>query len=173
MKRRLLVLIGPKGSGKSYIGTLIEARLGVPFFRVEPIFMEIRGDRSPDDPDYIREGFEAAEREIRRMIAEHGEIVIESTGTTPVFWEMLSRLSAHIPTYPIRIEAPYDLCRERMASRDQRLQIPVPEEMIRRMYTLSDTADYTPAGTILNDGIGDEDILDVVGKVRSDAEQGV
>jgi hypothetical protein len=38
--RSVLVLVGPKGSGKTYVGTLTNKELGVPFLRVEPIFLE-------------------------------------------------------------------------------------------------------------------------------------
>lgn len=36
----IFVLVGPKGSGKSHIGDLISRKLGIPFLRVEPIFLE-------------------------------------------------------------------------------------------------------------------------------------
>src|ERR1035437_2513108 len=35
----LLILVGPKGSGKTHIGTVIARHLGVRFLRVEPIFL--------------------------------------------------------------------------------------------------------------------------------------
>lgn len=38
--RTVLVLIGPKGSGKTYIGSLVDRELGVRFLRVEPVFLE-------------------------------------------------------------------------------------------------------------------------------------
>ena len=39
--KRVLVLVGPKGAGKSTIGAVIERELGVPFVRVEPVFLAV------------------------------------------------------------------------------------------------------------------------------------
>jgi shikimate kinase len=35
----LVLLVGPKGSGKSHIGRILEQQLGVSFFHVEPLWM--------------------------------------------------------------------------------------------------------------------------------------
>ena len=40
MMKTLFILIEPKGAGKTYIGTRIEAQLGIKFLRVEPIWIE-------------------------------------------------------------------------------------------------------------------------------------
>lgn len=166
----LIVLIGPKGCGKSYIGSLAERELGIPFFRVEPVFMNIRRDRSPDDPEYIREGFAEAEEQIRHMLAEKRTVLIESTGAADEFWSMLDRLAEAVHTVLVRITAPFDLCMERIHSRDQALQIPVSEEMILRMYRISTGISRTFQAEIDNSRSTDEAILNTLRKVmRMDA----
>src|SRR5688572_13495016 len=39
LKRMFVILVGAKGSGKSHIGRILEARLGVHFFHVEPLWL--------------------------------------------------------------------------------------------------------------------------------------
>lgn len=71
----LLVLIGPKGSGKTHVGTVIEARLEeVRFIRVEPIFAALN--------DQV-EAFVEVDQQIRDSLAEVPVVAIESTGIVP------------------------------------------------------------------------------------------
>jgi shikimate kinase len=50
MKNKIVyLLIGPKGSGKSFIGTLMDERLGIRFIRVENISKKVKKDRQIDD----------------------------------------------------------------------------------------------------------------------------
>ena len=161
----LIVLIGPKGCGKSYIGTLAERELGIPFFRVEPVFMKIRRDRSPDDPEYIREGFAEAQEQIRHMLTEHGTVLIESTGAADEFWNMLDRLAEAVQTVLVKITAPFELCMERIRSRDQAMQIPVSNEMILRMYRLSTNLNREFRAVVDNSTSTDEELLETLRRV--------
>ncbi len=164
--KSLYILIGPKGSGKSHIGELVERRLGIPFFRVEPVFMDIRRGRAPDDPDYIREGFGLAEEMIRRMLAKHEEVRNSSTGAAEEFRNMLERLRDAARLLPIRVDAPFDLCLERIRSRDQSLQIPVSDDMIRHMDRLSRNAEFDFVATLRNTDLTEQDIVAQVEQVR-------
>lgn len=67
----LVVLVGPKGSGKTHIGTVLEARLGGRFIRVEPVFKAL--NNRP-------EAFVEVEREIRAALAEVPVVAVEPTG---------------------------------------------------------------------------------------------
>jgi dephospho-CoA kinase len=53
--KSLILLVGPKGSGKSYIGNVL-MKMGIRFVLVEPIFKKIRGNRNWNDPIYLKEG---------------------------------------------------------------------------------------------------------------------
>src|SRR5450755_1893861 len=66
----LLVLVGPKGSGKTHVGAVLEARLGVRFVRVEPIFLALRNQV---------EALTEVERQVDRALAEAQVVAIEST----------------------------------------------------------------------------------------------
>lgn len=47
--KTVYLLIGPKGSGKSYIGNLIENELGIKFLNVEEFFIDLL--ENPDKLD--------------------------------------------------------------------------------------------------------------------------
>ena len=50
MEKTLYMLIGPKGSGKTYIGTLVENETDISFLRVENIWLKL----SPEEDGWIK-----------------------------------------------------------------------------------------------------------------------
>lgn len=62
--KTLLILIGPKGAGKSHFGRLIEKNLHFKFLAVELIYLRIQNGRSNLDENYRKEGQEAVHKEI-------------------------------------------------------------------------------------------------------------
>ena len=55
MIKQIIILIGLKGSGKTYIGTLIQEKVGIKFFRVENVWLSFKSERLSNE--YILEGF--------------------------------------------------------------------------------------------------------------------
>jgi len=92
MIKHVIVLIGLKGSGKTYIGTLIHDKLGIKFFRVENIWLSLTTARLSDK--YIIEGFGLVEKELDRLLIDTDWITIESTGTTDYFRKFLDKLKS-------------------------------------------------------------------------------
>ena len=47
---KVYVLVGPKGSGKSYVGRLLEREFGIEFLSIEEIFVKLqrKGVSTPD-----------------------------------------------------------------------------------------------------------------------------
>ena len=78
--RSVLILVGPKGSGKTYIGSLVERELGVRFLRVEPIFLEnMRGSHLTGtalEEDTAVEPAKLPEfiKRFREVISRHGAV---------------------------------------------------------------------------------------------------
>ena len=58
--KTIYLLIGPKGSGKTYIGSLFN-EMGVEFVRVEDWAKELKGSRDVTDKSYIDEIFRLIE----------------------------------------------------------------------------------------------------------------
>ena len=55
-KQKIYLLLGQKGSGKSFIGAIMEKRFGITFIRVEDWAKQIKKDRAVDDEVYLKEG---------------------------------------------------------------------------------------------------------------------
>ncbi len=69
--KQILLLIGPKGSGKTFIGTLIQKEFHIDFVRVEEWVLKVRKDRNLDDPDYISEVFKVIEEVNSQVLAKN------------------------------------------------------------------------------------------------------
>lgn len=134
----IFLLIGPKGSGKSHIGSLFESRFGIKFVRVENWAMEIKKDRTVDNDDYIREVFDVIEEGIREEISTHKSLVFESTGLSIYFDNLFKNLQADFHIITIKVRADSDLCLQRIKRRDQSIHVNVSDEhvtAINRMIT--------------------------------------
>ena len=80
----LIVLIGPKGSGKSYIGRTIEARLGVHFFHVEPLWLEYHAEcKASNREPVISEGIAKVHPVLMRALETCVHVCVETTGASP------------------------------------------------------------------------------------------
>ena len=116
MSRPLLIaLIGPPGSGKTYLGQRIQAQLGLAFRDVERELVERYGSRASFVKDKSA-ALAALEGEVReRLAASPVPVVIESTGLSD--GPMLVRLGQEFPVLWIKVHAPRELCVARVQSR--------------------------------------------------------
>ena len=131
------ILIGPKGSGKTFIGLLLQQRLSIPFLRVENIFLRVKDGRNYLNPDYIKEGFAAVEQEIWNSLNTVDEITVESTGAAPKFDEMLDNLKKDFRVRLIRVNADLNRCLERIRARDQLSHINVSDHDVMEINRAS------------------------------------
>jgi shikimate kinase len=76
MNKTVVMLIGPKGSGKTHIGTVLEKRKGIKFLRVEPIWLRLSEGE---------DGWFAVERQIANCFSYSNLVVIESLGGSEGF----------------------------------------------------------------------------------------
>ena len=156
----LVLLVGPKGSGKSHIGRVLEARLGVRFFRVEPLWMAYYAAcRSAGREPVIAEGIAEVHPAIAAALREHEHVSVETTGASG---EILADLLTRAPrseTVIVRVSAPLALCLERIAARDRTNQIPMDVEMIRKVHALSETLQLEADVALANAGLGEEEVV--------------
>lgn len=129
----IFLLIGPKGSGKSFIGTLIEKEFGIKFIRVEDWAKDVKKDRAIEDASYLKEVFAVIERGIRQELYQTSKLVFESTGLTEYFDQMLMNLQEDFKVVSIGIEAGRDLCLERVRTRDQSIHIKVSDDQVNQI----------------------------------------
>jgi shikimate kinase len=155
-----ILLVGPKGSGKSHIGRILEERLGVHFCHVEPLWMDYYARcRAAGQQPTIPEGMAAVHPHITRALKEHAHVCVETTGASPEILNDLLRLALPAATLAVRVRAPLALCLERIAARDQTHQVPMDTDSIRRMYALSEGAAIQPQLVIDNQTLSAEEIV--------------
>lgn len=155
-----VLLVGPKGSGKSHIGRVLERHLGVHFFHVEPLWMSYHAEckakgQAPDIPDGIR----AVHPKIREALTHHKHVCVETTGASPEILSGLLSLAPEQDTLVVRLAAPLELCLERVVSRDPTHQIPMDVESIKKVYQLSTSADIPAALVLENLALSEAEIV--------------
>ena len=155
-----VLLVGPKGSGKSHVGRILERRLGVHFFHVEPLWMSYFAEckamsRTPTIPDGIR----IIHPRIRDALLIQAHVCVETTGASPEILSDLLSLAPKRDTLVIRLAAPLELCLQRVASRDQKHQIPMDVENIRTVYQLSTSAEINATLVLENSVLSEAQIV--------------
>jgi shikimate kinase len=161
----LYILIGLKGSGKTYIGKLIESRFNIPFLRVEDIFSRVKRNRNYNDADYIKEGFAEVEREIRNRFVIMDRLTIESTGLTGEFKEMLEELKKNFTVKLIKIQCDPELCLKRVRERDSKDHINVSDSDVREINEMAAKASFKYDLTIDNNSKTDEGVIKELSKI--------
>ena len=133
MKKTVYVLIGPKGAGKTFIGSTLEKEIGLKFLPVEKLGLEnIKKSKLTGD-DLIIEGFDQEEAAIDEILKTHNAVSFESTGVHPYLHNILSNLKAKYKVKFIKIYTPLEKCYERIKSRDQSQQLPVSESLLKQI----------------------------------------
>lgn len=164
----LIILVGPKGSGKSHIGRILERRLGIRFFHVEPLWMEYYADcRKAGREPVIAEGIEIVHPRIARALDAGGHVCVETTGASPEILNGLLSLTDVSETLVVRITAPLELCLERIAARDRTEQIPMDAASIRTVYDLSIAAAVKTNLLLDNRNLSEEEIVTNIENVLS------
>lgn len=158
--KSLIILLGPKGSGKTYIGSLIEKSSNILFFRVEPEFIKIRKDRSYFDADYIIEGFRIIGEKLTKLFAENDSIIIETTGVADEFWQMVQCIkNKGIRVLLVKIEVPIDICLQRVKERSSVDHIGVSDSDVNKINSLSIKKAYDYDVLLQNVDLNDDEIL--------------
>jgi shikimate kinase len=112
----IIALIGPPGSGKTYLGHLIHSSLGCAFSETERDLIERYGSLE----EFLKHK-PAALAELERELRSRAEsspvpLVIESTGLSD--GPMLDRLRRDFPLLLVKVWAPRDQCVERVRDRE-------------------------------------------------------
>lgn len=161
--KQVIILIGLKGSGKTYVGTLIQEKLGIKFFCVEDVWRTLKSGRHTDE--YIREGFSTVEKEIDNLLLDSDQVTIESTGTTEYFKSFLKRLKMKYDLKLIKIETTFNTCLKRVKSRNASIHIPVSDDFLEQINLEASKVDLKFDSVIDNEKSTDNEILDKIRKI--------
>lgn len=143
MSKTLYMLIGPKGSGKTYIGTLVAQHTDFHFIRVEPIWLQIQ----PGE-----DGWQKVEATIDEAFKTHERVIIESLGAGEGFQKLHRSLAAKYPIKMIRVYADLDTCLARVQSRSSANHIAVSDDKVVEYNRIAAGVTYDWAAEIDNNG---------------------
>ena len=121
MGKTLYMLIGPKGSGKTYIGTIVEKNTDVFFLRVENIWLKLT---------HKENGWEKIEHEIDMAFKNNEKIMIENLGAGEDFHKFYVSLNKKYLIKLIRVFTDLDICLIRVMRRDNKNHIPVSDDKV-------------------------------------------
>jgi chloramphenicol 3-O-phosphotransferase len=134
----IVLLVGPKGAGKSTLGAALAASAGIAFLRVEPIDLAVMRANPGLEPARLEPiGFGAILDAVDALARNAAAICLESTGTAGFFQEFLRRLRAAHRVVIVRVSAPLDLCAQRVRERDRVDHIPVSDERVRAINRIA------------------------------------
>jgi shikimate kinase len=163
LKKQVIILIGLKGSGKTYIGTMLQDKIGIQFFRVEDIWLSHKSVRVTNK--YIQDGFTLVEQEIDRLLINKNRITIESTGTTKCFIMFLERLKTKYDIKLIKVQTSPELCLTRIKSRDLSVHVPVSDDIVTQINQDALKVDLNYDLIIDNERSSDNEILKMIQEV--------
>ena len=158
MIKKIFLLIGAKGSGKSYIGSLIQEIFGIPFLRVEDWVKPIKNERDITNELYRVEAFATIESGVREFLTENDNVVFESIGLTHQFERMLESLQNDFEVITIGIKANPELCLQRIKLRNQVIHVTVSEDKIRMVNSEFEKRNLPASYTIENNKKSSEEL---------------
>lgn len=165
MKKYIFLLIGQKGSGKSFIGTLFDKAFGIKFIRVEDWAKKIKKDRDVDNEEYLKQVFGEIEKGIRDSLTDQGKIIFESTGLTEYFDKMLENLRRDFQVITIGVYADSTICLERVKSRDQEIHINISDDQVLRINDKVRERNLETDFSIINEDKCEKELINEIGKL--------
>lgn len=165
MKSKIIyLLIGQKGSGKSFIGTLMEKEFGIKFIRVEDWAKKIKKDRDVDNEAYLKQVFEKIENGIRGSLTDKDKIVFESTGLTEHFDLMLESLRRDFQVTTIGVYADSTTCLKRVKSRDQEIHINISDDQVLMINEKVRERNFETDFSIINEDKSEKELINEIEK---------
>jgi len=164
---QVIILVGPKGSGKTTIGALLASEFGIQFVRVESLFLEVGAHIGSSHPSFERCGFERVLSTLRRTLSQHDSVCFESTGASQHFLWLVNELAHIASVFLVRIVATQDQCTDRIRNRNPLLHIPVSDDRVAEINSRAVTVNLAWAAEIDNSGpLNCQDILSTIRHLR-------
>jgi shikimate kinase len=156
MKHILYMLIGPKGAGKSHIGTLVNQHTDIHFLFVEPIWLSLQ----PGE-----DAWRKVELTIDTLFQTHDKVMNESMGAGEGFRGFYASLAKKYPIKLIRVKADLDTCLARVQSRGRAGHMAVSDAQVAEYNQISAGVTYRWDLEIDNNGPAED--ADVVSAILS------
>lgn len=154
MPKTLYMLIGPKGSGKTHIGMLVDRLTEIKFLRVESIWLTVQ----PGE-----DGWKKVESAIDAEFAVRDKVMVESLGAGEDFKRYYASLKSKYPVKMIRVYADLDTCLQRVQTRNSADHIPVSDDKVMEYNRIAAAVAYSWDAEIDNNGpTSQEEILRII-----------
>jgi len=160
----IIILIGPKGSGKTTIGRAIAKEMDIRFFDVEKHLIEYMSNHLINGNDLPNHGFDIEEIEIRSILKSEVVIIIEATGSSEFFMRYYNMYSEEFKVIPIKVTCNYKTCLERINKRGFTDNFEVPIDKIKSIYDHSTALNLDWFHVI--ETANDFSIIEIVGKLK-------
>ena len=148
------MLIGPKGSGKTHIGTLVHQHTDIVFLRVEPIWLGLK----PNE-----DGWEKVEAEIDALFQKQDKVMIESLGVGEGFIKFHATLAKKYSIKIIRVYANLETCFTRVKTRNNLEHIAVSDNKVKEYNQLASAVTFNWDIEINNNEfVTDEEIIKAI-----------
>lgn len=157
-QKTLFMLIGPKGSGKTHIGTLVNQNTDIVFLRVEPIWLVVK----PDE-----DGWQKVEAVIDTLFQRHNKVMIESLGIGEGFITFHASLAEKYNIKLIRVYADLETCFTRVRTRNNAEYIAVSDDKVAEYNKIASAVTYPWDLEINNNDLTpDKDILNAIQSIN-------
>lgn len=155
--KTVYLLVGAKGSGKTYIGNLAERSLGLHFIRVEQRTIEHLESLPADAKQLINDGFELELKWIEDALLDCDEVISEATGSSKYLPWFLDRIREKYNLKLIRVICPLEVCFDRVKGRTKEHHYDVSDEKLEEINTASHNVKFDWALEIDNSGPESDD----------------
>ena len=148
------MLIGPKGSGKTYIGKLVDKHTSIFFLPIEPIWLSLQ----PNENGWIK-----VEKTIDEKFHSYEYLMIENLGAGEEFNKFLESLKSKYEIKMIRVFADLDKCLNRVKTRSKKDQIIVADSQVETYNRIASNVQFDWSIEIDNNGpASDAEILESI-----------
>jgi shikimate kinase len=159
MQKVLYILIGPKGAGKTHIGSKVHEKTTIHFLRVEPIWLKLVPGEN---------GWQTVEKTIDQLFQQQDEVMIESLGTGAGFDRLHSSLRNKYTVKLIKVVTDLETCLNRVKNRNNSNHIPVSDEKVQEYNQIAARVEHPWDAIVDNNAPAtDEEILKVIELLRS------
>jgi len=129
--KTIILFMGLKGSGKTYLGTFTQEKLSIPYLKIEKIFLDcIEKYSDLKGVELEKKAYQLVLEDISEWMRKHDIISIDSTGTSSIFPDFFSELKKVYKIILVYVAAPPEICKMRALNRNKKDQIPVSEEFL-------------------------------------------
>lgn len=148
------MLIGPKGAGKTYIGTLVEKETDISFLRVEKIWLAI----NPKE-----DGWQKVEQAIDQAFKHCNKLMIENLGAGEGFHRLHDSLNKKYSVKLVRVFSDLDICLDRVKNRNNKDHIPVSDSKVKEYNEIASRVNFDWSLEIdNNEPASDTEILEAI-----------